>query len=78
MADPKVEKRKYCGHCNEFVALRTYRRHEQLYFHTKECRWKKSHDSSDEELGGNCENDNESQASATINTNKHQCVQGQG
>ena len=79
MAAPKIEKGKYCGHCNEFVALRTYRRYEQLYFVEKECRWKKSNDCSDEEMCTNCENDKQSlawpSASATYNS-KQRCVQG--
>ncbi|XP_028416158.1 uncharacterized protein LOC114539750 [Dendronephthya gigantea] len=43
------EKRKYCGHCQEFVTLRTYRTHEKLFFIKETGIWKTCVVSSDEE-----------------------------
>ena len=34
-------KRKFCDHCNEFVSLRTYRQHVDLYFNKSSKKWLK-------------------------------------
>lgn len=52
MADSD-KKRRYCEHCDEYLNLRTYRRHVQLYFDRLNMRWKQKHscgDLSDDEF----------------------------
>ena len=36
-----TSKRKLCDHCNEFVSLRTYRQHVDLYFNKSSKKWLK-------------------------------------
>ena len=48
---PCREKRKYCGHCDDFVALRTYRNHVKLFYNTTEGRWNRTDESSSEDEG---------------------------
>ena len=36
-----ASKRKLCDHCNEFVSLRTYRQHVDLYFNKSSKKWLK-------------------------------------
>ena len=43
-------KRKFCDHCQDYVSLRTYRRHFDLYFNKEKEQWQRN-DSSDEESG---------------------------
>lgn len=57
-------KRKYCEHCKEFVSLRTFRQHVDLFFNKKENKWEIYGQSSEEEntdsdtsLGNNGEDD---------------------
>ena len=38
MAEKGV-KRKYCGHCHEFLSIRTYRRHDNLFFEKGKRVW---------------------------------------
>ena len=41
MASNVSSKRKLCDHCNEFVSLRTYRQHVDLYFNKTSKKWVK-------------------------------------
>lgn len=63
------EKRKYCGHCDDYVALKTYRCHEKLYYISAEARWKKCDDiSSDEEISTSSQNnDHELNINSSVN-----------
>lgn len=63
------EKRKYCGHCDDYVALRTYRYHEKLYYISAEARWKKCDDSSDEEMS---KNNDELNINSNVNDSQHE------
>ena len=51
--DGKDHKRKYCDHCDEYVVLRTYRKHYKLFYNEERSVWnkivKKSEEGSDDE-----------------------------
>ena len=42
-------KRRFCQHCQEYVSLRTYREHSDLYFNKAKDNWQEI-ESSDEEV----------------------------
>ena len=43
-----LKKRRFCQHCQEYVSLRTYREHLNLYYNKSKGEWHKI-ESSDEE-----------------------------
>ena len=43
-------KRRFCQHCQEYVSIRTFRVHYDLYFNKRKNEWEKV-ESSDEENG---------------------------
>lgn len=44
------KKRRFCQHCQEYVSVRTFRVHYDLYFNKRKNEWEKV-ESSDEENG---------------------------
>lgn len=44
-----LKKRKFCEHCSDFVSIRTYRQHFDLFYNKDQGKWEENSDSSEDE-----------------------------